>query len=171
MLREYRREDIDGMRAWIVDPDAACQMGCYYAGPQTWEQTEAALERILRGDAGGVHWVVADRTDFVYMGQCDLTRFDHVAASAELGIVLLSENRGHGIGREAIHLALGFAFGQLNLNRVYLKVYADNPRAIRCYERCGFQVEGRLRQDGYKDGEYCDKIVMGILREEYERGG
>jgi uncharacterized membrane protein len=39
-----------------------------------------------------------------------------------------------------------WSFDTLNLNRVYLRVFADNPRAIRCYEKVGYQHEGRLRQ-------------------------
>ncbi|NLG24638.1 MAG: GNAT family N-acetyltransferase, partial [Clostridiales bacterium] len=39
-------------------------------------------------------------------------------------------------------------------------------RAIRCYEKCGFQLEGRLRQDIYSDGAYRDLLMMGVLRDE-----
>jgi RimJ/RimL family protein N-acetyltransferase len=46
-------------------------------------------------------------------------------------------------------------------------VFDDNPRAIRSYEKVGFTLEGRLRQDVFKNGRYLDVLVMGILRHEW----
>jgi RimJ/RimL family protein N-acetyltransferase len=43
-----------------------------------------------------------------------------------------------------------------------------NPRAIRCYEKCGFKLEGRQREALFRDDSYHDTLIMGILREEFE---
>ena len=169
VLRTYRREDIEGIRAWVNDPDAAGQMGSYYAKPITWEQSEESLHLILRGDSAGVHFVIADPESGEYIGQCDLLRFDYHARSAELSIVVLAENRNRGVGGEAVRLLIRYAFEQMNMNRVSLRVFADNEGAVRCYEKCGFQIEGRLRQDGYRNGMYRDVLVMGVLREDFYR--
>ena len=61
-----------------------------------------------------------------------------------------------------------YAFGTLNLNRVELRVFSFNKRAIGVYERVGFVRDGVLRQSQYHDGTYHDDIVMSILREEWE---
>ena len=58
-------------------------------------------------------------------------------------------------------------FETLNLNRVFLRVYAENARAIRSYEKAGFVREGRLRDAVYKHGKYDDVILMGVLRAEW----
>jgi len=47
---------------------------------------------------------------------------------------------------------LRHGFNELNLNRIYLRVYETNLRGIRSYEKAGFKLEGRLRQDRFKDG-------------------
>jgi RimJ/RimL family protein N-acetyltransferase len=57
----------------------------------------------------------------------------------------------------------------LNLYRVSLDVFAYNLRAIRCYEKAGFVVEGRARQFLNRDGRRWDLIYMGILGEEWGR--
>ena len=64
---------------------------------------------------------------------------------------------------------LRFAFNELNYHRVYLRVYDFNQRAIRCYEKCGFQTEGRLRQHMYRNGAWHDEIIMGVLRDEFRQ--
>ncbi len=76
---------------------------------------------------------------------------------------------GKGYGTEALQLFLGYTFREMNLRRVSLNVFGYNPRAVRSYEKCGFKIEGRVRQAILKEGERWDVIYMGILREEWEQ--
>ena len=62
---------------------------------------------------------------------------------------------------------LRFAFEELNLHRVELEVYDFNPRAMRCYEKAGFRLEGTRRQAHFHQGAYHDVHLMGILRDEF----
>ena len=75
--------------------------------------------------------------------------------------------RGKGYGTDALRLILRFAFHELNLFRVGLDVIATNTRAIRTYEKLGFQHEGRMRGAVLRDGRRDDRIFMGILRDEW----
>ena len=68
-----------------------------------------------------------------------------------------------------MRLILKHGFETLNLNRIFLRVYANNPRAIRSYEKVGFVHEGTMRQSAYKDGQYIDVVFMSILRSEWQR--
>jgi RimJ/RimL family protein N-acetyltransferase len=49
-----------------------------------------------------------------------------------------------------------------------LDVIEYNNRALRAYEKAGFIVEGKIRSAIYRDGRYFDRIMMGILRSEWE---
>ena len=69
---------------------------------------------------------------------------------------------------------LKHGFKELNLNRIFLRVYEINLRGIRSYEKAGFKQEGRLRQDRFMDGKYIDVLLMSVLRSEWkevESGG
>ncbi len=167
-LREFRQEDISGIRSWVTDPKTTAFLGGAYLKPQTWEQSERYLSSLLEGDAGGVNLVVAEKGSLRYLGQCSLMMIDSVARHAELAIVLCPDSVNQGLGEEAVRLLTGFAFRQLNLNRVYLKVRVDNLRAVRCYEKCGFRREGTLRSHAFADGRYRDVLLMGLLAEEAE---
>ena len=70
--------------------------------------------------------------------------------------------------REATGLIIRHAFQTLNFNRLWLHVFEYNARGIRVYEKLGFRIEGRLRQDTFREGRYWDTLVMGVLREELE---
>ena len=76
---------------------------------------------------------------------------------------------GKGYGTDGVRVLLRYAFEELNLTRVSLGVYDYNPRAVRVYEKVGFVHEGRLRESVQRDGQPHDEIVMGVLRQDWER--
>ena len=76
---------------------------------------------------------------------------------------------GKGYGTDAMETVLRYAFEELNLHRVSLDVFENNPRARRSYVKAGFSVEGRERQALHRDGRRSDIIVMGILRDEWRQ--
>ncbi len=72
-----------------------------------------------------------------------------------------------GYGTDMMRLCLQYAFMELGLARVSLALHEYNPRALRSYEKCGFRLEGRTRQDVRREGKRHDSLWMGILREEW----
>src|SRR5207245_2612552 len=104
------------------------------------------------------------------IGVAGLRDIDFKNRRAEFGISIGDRAAwGQGYGTEATQLIVNYAFGRLNLQRVYLHVLEYNERAVRCYLKVGFRKEGTLRQDHYHDGRYWDSHVMGILRHEWEQ--
>jgi L-phenylalanine/L-methionine N-acetyltransferase len=83
---------------------------------------------------------------------------------ASLGIMVHDRFQGRGIGRELMDMLLHVADNFLGLNRVELDVYPDNLRAIKLYESCGFEHEGRRRKAVWRHGEHQDVLMMGRVR-------
>jgi RimJ/RimL family protein N-acetyltransferase len=87
---------------------------------------------------------------------------------AVVGIFIGDKNYwGKGYGTDAMSVLVKFIFEQMNIHKVKLNVFSYNERAIKSYEKCGFKVEGVLRQEIFRDGKYYDEIIMGLLKEEY----
>jgi len=106
--------------------------------------------------------------DGTHIGNCGLHRIRLTSRKAELGIMIGDKRYwSQGYGADAVKTLCAFGFVRMNLQRIQLGVFSHNPRAQRCYEKCGFQVEGRFRRSIYKAGEYRDEIRMAILREEF----
>lgn len=74
---------------------------------------------------------------------------------------------GKGYGTDMMKVCLRYAFSELGLQRVALGLHAYNERALRSYEKAGFRLEGRTRQDVLREGRRSDTLWMGILREEW----
>ena len=73
--------------------------------------------------------------------------FNRVDDEAEWGIVLTTKQQNKGYGTEALKRSVEYGFNELNLKRIYLGVYANNPRAIHVYEQCGFKEYDRTDVD------------------------
>ncbi len=74
---------------------------------------------------------------------------------------------GKGYGTDAMKLGVQYAFMELGVHRVSLGLHAYNPRAMRSYEKVGFRLEGRTRQDMLREGKRTDSFWMGILLDEW----
>ena len=101
------------------------------------------------------------------IGSVYIQNIDPNNQKGEFGI-FIGEEDGlcKGAGTIATKAMIRFAFSDLKLHRLYLQVHADNIRAIKCYEKAGFQREAFLRDDVYVNGHFCDLVIMGILNKE-----
>jgi ribosomal protein S18 acetylase RimI-like enzyme len=154
------REDLfDGFHAAL---DEVCRERIYLAFLEapSLEETRA----FLRGNmAKGTPQLVATNGKRV-VGWCDVSPVQRptMRHSGVLGIGLLGEYRGCGLGEKLMRMTLEAArcFG---FTRVELSVRHDNARALGLYRKLGFEIEGRKRRAVRVDGLYHDLIIMGLL--------
>ena len=59
-----------------------------------------------------------------------------------------------------------YAFEELKLHKLMLRVLAGNDRAKRSYEKAGFVQEAYLKDDVYLEGGYRDVILMALFNPE-----
>lgn len=107
--------------------------------------------------------------DGTKVGLVELVEIDYIHRSTEFQIIVAPEHQGQGHAAEATRAALDYAFGVLNLHKVYLLVSTDNPKAVHVYEKAGFVVEGELREEFFANGAYRNAVRMGILQHEHLR--
>lgn len=98
------------------------------------------------------------------VGWCDIEiqAIEGFRHSGILGMGLLGEYRGQGLGRRILEQSLAQA-GAKGLRRVELEVFASNLPAIKLYLGTGFQFEGRKINARFLDGRFDDIIVMGKM--------
>jgi diamine N-acetyltransferase len=102
------------------------------------------------------------------IGNCALRVGDLPSRSADLGIMIGErEFQGKGYGAEAIGLLLEYGFATLGLHRISLRVFENNARGIRCYEKCGFRREGIRREARWWAGRWWAIFDYAILEHEW----
>ena len=73
-----------------------------------------------------------------------------------------------GLGTAALRLWIGHLFTHSTIHRLGLRTYSFNPRMIRAAEKAGFRHEGTEREMIHWQGQWLDRIYMGLLREEWD---
>ncbi len=166
-LRAFERGDMtDRYFQWFNDGEVTRFMS-NGAIPNRQVDVEAFFDRMSRSPNDFV-FAIVDRTTETHIGNTAIHNLDWIRRLGEFGIIVgEKEYWRKGYGTEATRLIVGFAFDRLNLNRVWLGVHADHKAAVRAYEKVGFRIEGRLRQEMCRFGTYGDRLIMGILRDEY----
>ena len=117
----------------------------------------------LKKDNKNFYWLAKNK-DEKYMGVIYLNKVDFDNKNAYLGIYSEQTSRLSGSGKLLIECLGKLSFDILDLHSLKLEVIENNDRAIRFYEKSGFSEEGRLREFVFKDGKWCDVIVMGIIK-------
>lgn len=74
---------------------------------------------------------------------------------------------GQGYARDSVMALLAYAFDRWDLHQIELWALGDNNRGIATYARCGFVEEARLRDRSWKDGEWVERVVMSVRREDF----
>ncbi len=166
-LRPLEKDDAPVVAPWFNDAEVLRFMGTIR--PTSVAAEEAFIAGLNVNPMEPTFGIVVRETDRL-IGVTGLSRTDVRHRHAMFGIGIGDKSAwGKGYGTEATRLVVGCAFETLNLNRVWLLVYEYNTRGARAYEKAGFRVEGRLRQDCFREGRYWDTIYMAILREEWRK--
>jgi len=153
-------------KAWAQGVNAGLTTRHLFSGsfPMRWIDVQKQWQK--EREAGSVEFGVW--TDGGFIGTCGLYSHRDIYRSWEFRILIFDANAvGKGVGTEATRMTVHYAFNRCNAHRVYLGVYADNERAVRCYQKVGFKEEGRLRDEIFCFGKYHDAIRMSILEDEW----
>ncbi|MDE1906598.1 MAG: GNAT family N-acetyltransferase [Rhodospirillales bacterium] len=157
-LRAVEPEDIAALAEVMNQP------GVRHGTLATPFVTEESLKHIVQPDDGSrvVGAVVEGRLIGLALLKPRKGRLMH---SAFLDTLIVHDAyHGQGIGRALLAATLDIADNWLGLARVDLAVMADNHHAIRLYETFGFEAEGRIRGDVFRNGAYADSLTMARLR-------
>ena len=126
------------------------------------------LEKDLEKRTNMYWFAIRALEDDRLLGDITLSVINWGSREAFVGIAIGErEFWGRGHGTDAMRLILGYGFVELNLRRISLSVFEFNQRALRSYEKAGFQLEGRLRGSIQREGRRWDELYLGILREEW----
>lgn len=164
-LRPVEPEDAKFLSKGENDP--IVRESLFLALPVSLTTEQEKIEQYLRSKEAIVLIIVEKETDKP-VGGTAFFRIDYVSRAAIFYLVILDPAFwSKGFGSEATQLMVDFAFKTLNLNRIQLHVCAENTPAIKIYERVGFIKEGVLRQAMFRNGNYVDFWVMGMLSDDW----
>jgi Acetyltransferases, including N-acetylases of ribosomal proteins len=167
-LRGDERNDLPKFVEWLNDPEVRRYLSMSLPISQATEENwyEGMLKRPPEEQPLGIE--IKENEGWELIGNCGFFDINWRRRSAEVGLFIGEKscwNKGY--GTEVMRLLLRHGFETLNLNRIFLHVDTDNLGGIRAYEKAGFIHEARLRQTDFREGKYCDDLIMSVLRSEW----
>ena len=161
-LRPVGQDDLPILERLTQDPASTGEYAWFGWNDQLrWRRGWA--ENRLIGPDGGVLMVQAggEPAGFVSWRR-------HPAAVAahywEIGIAVLPAARGRGLGTVAQAALARYLFAHTAVHRIEAITEAGNVAEQRALEKAGFTREGVRRGVGWRDGQWRDGVVYGLLR-------
>ncbi len=166
-LRAFCEEDLERFHRWRNDLALMWLDQSGAVRPERLMDTRAWLERVL-SDEKTIFFALELKASGEFIGTVSLRNLDLKNKNAELAILIGEpENRGRGLGGEALFALLDYAFGELG----GLPGLSPGPRLQRTRDlalpEVGFKEEGRLRAQVWREGAWHDVLVFGLLRDEW----
>ncbi|PJI07886.1 MULTISPECIES: GNAT family N-acetyltransferase [Clostridium] len=168
-LRAYKEEDIELATKFMNNEELQKFLNPRVPFPMSKLGEEEWIKAQKANENGQFNFAIEDIKTEKYIGGCGINELNWLVRTAEVGIWVSKEYWGKGYGTDAMRVLLKFIFQNMNINKVKLSVFSFNERAIKSYKKCGFKVEGTLKDEIFKDGKYYDEILMAIFKDEFQK--
>ena len=163
VIRDWRKDDAAFIARYANNRNIAMWLRDRFPYPYTIYDAEGFLAAVARQDPRA-SFAIATRHEAIGgigldMGN-DVYRF-----TAELGYWLGEPFWGRGIMSRAVTEFTAWAFGHIELHRIYANVFATNGASARVLEKAGFECEGRLRASVFKNGQILDQFLYARIKD------
>lgn len=105
-----------------------------------------------------------------YIGNVYMTDIDEINRSCNSHVLIGDKDYwGKGYAREALLKAIKYMFEERNIHRIQAKVLESNEQSLKMLKKCGYKVDGLLRDAVYKFGRYQNQYVLSLLYEDLNK--
>lgn len=167
-LRPIEQSDVCAMQRYVNDPEIRCYLSNSY--PISLFAEQAYAEKKMKHDPTDITLAICLKKGNRFIGLMGLHRIDYINRIATTGSVIGEKDEWNkGYGQEAKALLLEYAFDTLNLRKISSAAIEGNKRSIQHNIKCGYQIEGVLKKEFFKNGRYYDKVMLGIFKESWKK--
>lgn len=167
-LRSLDVGDSEAFYKWSRDREVTLYILSLYAYPQSRSDIEKWL-LVINSNAKNVSFGICSKDDDRLIGYAGLSSISALNRSCEYFILIGEKDYWcKGVGTSITKVVTDYAIRTLGLHRVQLTASSLNQAAIRAYANAGYQHEGVMRQSGFRNGKFVDKVLMSVLSTEWE---
>ena len=159
-LRDLQLKDTDFMYEWMSDSEVTQSLMIGRTACSK-EMIQAFIRNSWKNEKN-VHFAIVTDED-EYVGTVSLKNISKVDRNAEYAIAIRKKYWGMEYATFATTAIVHYGFQMLNLHKIYLNVPSTNSRAIKFYEKFGFQREGILKEHINISGQMVDLFWYCIL--------
>ncbi|WP_257351952.1 GNAT family N-acetyltransferase [Pseudalkalibacillus decolorationis] len=165
-LRKMTQKDQGDYFRWQNDMEIAPLVNPFI-DLKSVEEVEENFKNMLH-DSNRKNYIIEHTDNGKAVGYLGLFNINHYHKNAECYIAICEPDyHGKGIGYESMQILMEYVFMEMNLHRLSLRVFAENTKAIRLYQKLGFEKEGHFRETRFHNGKWQDSNIMAILQQDY----
>ena len=162
ILRVPEIDDTSIMTAWQNDREVTKFLSMVY--PISKKTQEDYLKE-LESCNDNISLIVTTE-DEIPIGIASLNNISWLNSTAEICVVIYAKSCwGRGYGFDTVRTLVNYGMLEMNLHTVYANIIENNEKAIRCFQKAGFEVEGTLYHRLYKDGQFRNIVSMSIYKD------
>jgi [ribosomal protein S5]-alanine N-acetyltransferase len=103
-----------------------------------------------------------------HIGNIKIGNINPFHRRADVGLIIGNRSAwGKGYAAEAIALVTQYGFEELNLNKLFAGMYAENTGSFKAFLKCGWRHVGTLKEHCFSHGKYTDEFIVEICKSEY----
>ncbi len=155
-LRVVEKEDLPLLVEWLNDPET---FGVFNPLIQ---HSKMELEEWYDKLSAEGKWFFIEKKDGSKVGEI------HHLKDMEIGYGLIPNERRKGYCTEAVKIMVEYLFLSKNIVRIYALTDVRNTASQKVLEKAGFKKEGVIRKSLFSKGEWRDRYLYSILREEWK---
>jgi RimJ/RimL family protein N-acetyltransferase len=162
-IRRARRDDVDFLVGLVTHEDVEPYLAAVRA-----KDPESILAEVERSDEDPAAFgVFVVEVDGERAGTMRFSRANQRSRIADLGgLAVHPAFRGRRVGDEAARLFQRYLFEELGFHRLQMEVYGFNERALAHARRAGFTREGVRRKAYWRNDEWVDGVLFGLVAED-----
>ena len=167
-LRAMEEEDQEMLREMVNNPEVEKMVGGYSFPTSKQQQIKWFINN--SNTQNNLRLIIETEEDGA-IGFANIVNIDWKNRSAFHGIKVANKKlRSRGIGTDTVMAVMRYAFEELQLNRLETTILGYNEASKKVFlEKCGWKVEGIKRESVYKSNGYHNELMVGILKEDYEK--
>ncbi len=161
-LRTWHISDVNDLVAIANNKNIAQFMADVFPHPYTIENGKTFITFANTNPNSKIFAIIVDGKLSGSIGlhlQTDILR-----KNAEIGYWLGEQHWGKGIITQTIPQIIDYGFKNMDIVRIFARIFGTNKASQKVVEKCGFKLEGKYDKTLYKNGEYLDELIYAIRK-------
>lgn len=132
--------------------------------PNVEKLKKQVSERVKKQKSGNYYrWAIIEKESNKLIGNINIHHVNKIDSSAKIGYFIFKEYQNKGFATESLKEVLKFATNKLKFHRITASAAVSNVPSNKVLIKCGFNLEGTMKESNYIDGKYYDTNIYAIV--------
>lgn len=173
IIRDYVENDLYNQHKLFSDKIGMKYLPDLYISTieEAKHELDMAIDEASKANRIKYFFAIILKEDHSFIGDAGYTvrQISNAGKVVNLGYFILKEHWGKGYTPEAVEKIIEFAFSKDNVIKIETGCLKENVRSEKIMLKCGMKKEGEIKRHQLYEGQLMDRLIYGLLKEEWAR--